>query len=469
MTVNTMTPTVTAPTAEPMRSAWTAYGHAWARTPGRALYLILAFVLAMTAVSVLAGLFWSGIGLLILIVGLPIVVLSLLVARGFGLAERYLLRLTGLAEIAEPEWNRDAQQSTGFWATLIRPLRNGHYWTYLLYGMIISPIVSTITFALTTVWLSAGLGGLTYWFWASFIPRGDGAGEWGQYVSAAMPWLFGGWSSWAVEVVLYLIAGVIFTITLPWVMSGLSRAQHSIARALLGRWPSDDLAAEARAEAAARASAVQAESAGLRRLERDIHDGPQQRLVRLQLDLAALERRAEAGDTDAAAELAREARGHAKTALDELRALSSGVAPPLLQDRGLAAALAAVAAGSALPVTVEVDASVDEVVPPEIARTVYFIVAEVLTNAVKHSGASAATLKVALRTGEVPPMLDVWVVDNGRGGAHLAPGHGLEGLRDRVAGLRGVLVVESPPDGPTTIGAHIPLGSASSAPAAVGE
>ena len=468
MTVNIMTPTVTAPTAEPMRTAWTAYGHAWARTPGRALYLILAFVLAMTAVSVLAGLFWSGIGLLILVVGLPIVVLSLLVARGFGLAERYLLRLTGLPEITEPEWNRDAHESTGFWSTLTRPLRNGHYWTSLLYGMIVSPVVSTVTFALTTLWLSVSLGGLTYWFWASFIPRGDGTGEWGQYVSAALPWLFGGWSSWAVEVVLYLVAGLIFTVTLPWVMSGLSRAQHSIARALLGRWPSDDLATEARAEAVARTSAVQAESAGLRRLERDIHDGPQQRLVRLQLDLAALERRAEAGDTDAAADLAREARGHAKAALDELRALSSGVAPPLLQDRGLAAALTAVAAGNALPITVDVDAQVDDVVSPEIARTVYFVVAELLTNAVKHSGASAATLKVALRTDDVPPMLDIWVVDNGRGGAHLAPGHGLEGLRDRVAGLRGVLIVESPLGGPTTIGCHIPLASPSAPPAGVG-
>ena len=121
MTVNTMTPTVPAPTAEPMRSAWTAYGDAWARTPGRALYLILAFGLAMTAVSVLAGLFWAGVGLLILIVGLPIVVLSLFVARGFGLAERYLLWLTGLPEIVEPEWNRHANEITGFWSTLTKP------------------------------------------------------------------------------------------------------------------------------------------------------------------------------------------------------------------------------------------------------------------------------------------------------------------------------------------------------------
>ena len=113
---------------------------------------------------------------------------------------------------------------------------------------------------------------------------------------------------------------------------------------MLGRWNSDELAAEVRAEAAARGAAVHAEDVALRRLERDIHDGPQQRLVRLQMDLAALERRAESGDADAAAELAREAQVHAKAALDELRALSSGVAPPLLQDRGLSAALDALVA-----------------------------------------------------------------------------------------------------------------------------
>jgi signal transduction histidine kinase len=425
-------------------------------TPGRALYLILAFILAMTAVGVLSGLFWTGVGLFILVIGLPLVVLALFVARGFGVADRYLLHLTGLPEIPEPEWDRDATPATGFWATLVRPLRNGHYWTYLLHGLVVSPIVSTITFALTTVWLAMSLGGPTYWFWASFIPR-TRSGTWGDDVAAAVPWLFGGWTSWAVEVVLYLVAGLLFAVTLPWVMAGLARAQHAIALGLLGRWTSDDLAAEARAEATARTAAVHAESTGLRRLERDIHDGPQQRLVRLQMDLAALERRAASGDTEAAAELAREARTHAKAALDELRALSSGVAPPLLQDRGLAAALSALAAASALPVSVEVDPDVDRIVPPEVSRTVYFVVAELLTNAVKHAGASAATLRVALRSADKPPMLDVWVVDNGRGGAHLAPGHGLDGLRERLAGLRGVLVVESPLGGPTTTGAHIPL------------
>ncbi|WP_426319670.1 sensor histidine kinase [Microbacterium sp. E-13] len=437
---------------------WHSYGRAWARTPGSALYLLAVFVLAMVSVSVLASLFWTGVGLLIVVIGLPLVVLTLLIARGFGVADRFLLLLTGLPEVTEPEWNRDTPDATGFWMTLTRPLRNAHYWVYLAHGMIVSPIISTISFALTTVWLSVGLGGLTYWFWGAFIPRGEG-GDWGQYVADAVPWLFGGWSGWAVEVTLYLIAGIVFTITMPWVLGGLARGHHGVAKGMLGRWSSDTLAAEVRAEAAARGAAVHAEDVALRRLERDIHDGPQQRLVRLQMDLAALERRAEAGDTDAAAELAREARGHAKAALDDLRALSSGVAPPLLQDRGLAAALDALATGSPLWVQTEVDPAIDRVVSQEAARTVYFVVAELMTNVVKHSGATGATLRTALRRNAAGTAthLDVWVVDNGRGGAVVTSGHGLEGLRERVAGLRGEFTVTSPVGGPTSVGAHIPL------------
>jgi signal transduction histidine kinase len=437
---------------------WADYGRAWTRTPGSAVYLLAVFVLAMVSVSVLASLFWTGVGLLVLIVGLPIVVGTLFVARGFGLADRAMLWLTGLPQIVEPEWNRDKPGTGGFWMTLTRPIRNAHYWLYLVHGMIVNPVISTISFALTTVWLSVGLGGLTYWIWGAFIPRGDG-GEWGRYVADAMPWMFGGWSSWTVEVTLYLLAGIVFTFTMPWVLGGLARGHHAVAQGMLGRWRSDDLAAEVRAEAAARGAAVHAEDVALRRLERDIHDGPQQRLVRLQLDLAALERRAESGDADAAAELAREARGHAKAALDELRALSSGVAPPLLQDRGLAAALSAVAATTPLVVHTDIDPAIDAVTSPEVARTVYFVVAELFTNVVKHAGATAVTLKASLRlsVSGVPSMLDVRVVDNGRGGASYAVGHGLEGLRERVAGLRGMLVVDSPVGGPTSIGAHVPL------------
>ena len=467
MTVTTTEPAPLQPDASrPVTGFWASYGRAWIRTPGSALYLLAVFVLAMISISVLAPLFWTSVGLLVILIGLPLGVLTLLIARGFGVADRFLLLLTGLPEIEEPEWNRDRSDSTGFWMTLTRPIRNAHYWLYLVHGMIVNPIISTISFALTTVWLSVGLGGLTYWFWGSFIPRGgnDGSdGQWGDFVADYLPWLFGGWSGWAVEVILYLLAGILFTATMPWVLGGLARGHHAVAKGMLGRWNSDELAAEVRAESAARSAAVHAEDVALRRLERDIHDGPQQRLVRLQMDLAALERRAEAGDADAAAELAREARGHAKAALDELRALSSGVAPPLLQDRGLAAALDALAAGSPLWAQVEIDPAIDRAVSQEVARTVYFVVAELMTNAVKHSGASAVTVRASLRRNAAgaPTHLDVWVVDNGRGGAVITTGHGLEGLRERVAGLRGMLVVTSPAGGPTSVGAHIPLAVAS--------
>ncbi|HEX5858923.1 MAG TPA: sensor domain-containing protein [Microbacterium sp.] len=440
-------------------AAWPGYGTLWKRTPGSAVYLLAIFVVAVVSITVLASLFWTGVGLLAIVIGLPIVVGALLAARGFGVADRYLLRLTGQEPIAEPAWNRDRTDASGFWATLTRPLRNGHYWLYLLHGMIVSPIISTITFALTVAWLSIALGGLTYWFWGIFIPRGDSAGVWGDNVAEALPWLFGGIAPQAVEVVLYLIAGIVCAVTLPWVLNALAWVHHAVAKGMLGPWRTDALVQEVRAEASARGAAVHAEDVSLRRLERDIHDGPQQRLVRLQMDLAALERRAEAGDTDSLARLAQEARGQAKAALDELRALSSGVAPPLLQDRGLAAALAALASESPLAVATEIDPAVDAAVGPDVARNVYFVVAELLTNAVKHSGASGVALKAALRapTATSPSMLDVWVVDNGAGGAHLSPGHGLEGLRDRVHGLRGVLIVASPLGGPTTVGAHIPL------------
>jgi signal transduction histidine kinase len=445
--------TVTAAPADHSRG-WTAYGRAWARTPGTAVYLLVVFPLAIIALSVLITLFATGLGLIVLVVGLPMIWLALMVARGFGIADRFLLGLTGRERIPEPDWTRPADGRRGFWIALVRPFGNGHYWSSLVHGAIVSPIVSTVTFVLTVTWLATALGGLTFWFWGGFIPRDgeSGGAVWGGYVSDALPWLFGGWSAWTVEVVLYLVAGVLFAATMPWMLGGLATAHHAIARGMLGRWPSDDLAVELRAEASARGAAVRAEDADLRRLERDIHDGPQQRLLRIQLDADALERRIAEGDTDAAARLARETREHAQSALDELRALSRGVAPPLLQDRGLAAALGALAVVNSVPVAADIAPSVDGV-PPEVARSVYFAVAELLANATKHAGASHVTLTAA----RSDALLSVTVADDGRGGATERSGHGLAGIRGRIDGLRGGVTVESPAGGPTRVTLTVPL------------
>jgi signal transduction histidine kinase len=256
--------------------------------------------------------------------------------------------------------------------------------------------------------------------------------------------------------VFQFIVGLIFLATLPFVFRGLTLLHDVVARGVLGAWRSEALEVEVAQLAASRGAAVQAEDASLRRLERDIHDGPQQRLVRLQMDLATIERRLER-DPESARTLLGEARDQARETLDELRALSRGFAPPILQDRGLAVALESLAMRSPVPVTVEIELA-GRALPAPIERNAYFIAAELLTNAAKHADATAIRLRVGTRDeGVAGHWIDLWVTDNGHGGATPAPGHGLAGLEERVQGLRGMLVIDSPVGGPTTIGAHVPF------------
>jgi signal transduction histidine kinase len=431
----------------------TSYLARWRRVPGTSLYLLTGFVLALVALVVVVALFAAGAALLVLVAGVPIVVGSLLAARAFGAADRAALRLSALPPILAPA--APPSDGAGVWRRMWAVLRDPHGWTALLHAVIVWPVLATVTFSIMITWWAGALGGPTYWFWSRFLPDDD---DWGAVVADAVPWLFGGWAGSAVENVLYLVGGLVLAATMPLVIPALARAHHAAAAALVGRWASDDAVEEARAEASARASAVAAEDQSLRRLERDIHDGPQQRLVRLQFDLAALERRAASGDADAVATLARDAQGHAKAALDELRALASGVAPPLLQDRGLAAALEALAASATVPTRVDADEALDVSVAPEVARTAYFVAAELLTNTAKHAGASAATLSARVVDGRAGGRaLEVRVADDGRGGAQPVPGHGLAGLGERVAGLRGTLTVDSPSGGPTDIRVLLPL------------
>jgi signal transduction histidine kinase len=431
--------------------SWLAsYLTLWRAVPGSLAYLIGGFVLSMVAISVLSSVFFSGVGMVILVIGIPIIVGSLYAARGFGMADRALLPLTGLPAIAEPQW--PTVPADAHWSTkLLAPMKSGHYWSYLLHTMIVAPILATMTFSVAITWAATALGGLTFWLWAWALPQNTATvGDW---IARGLG-VTGGAN--IVEAVFYLILGVVSGVTLPWVLRGLSRFHHGLASALLGRWPSDDLAAEVRQESAARVAALQAEDSAMRRLERDLHDGPQQRLVRLQMDLAAVERRVAAGQTDEAVAITKEAQTQAKAALEELRALSRGVAPPLLQDRGLTAALTQLGQDSPLTVTTTLDPAIDEVVPADTARALYFVVAELLTNAAKHSGGRSVELTGNLRYDE-PQRLRMTVTDDGHGGATLVDGHGLAGLRERLAGLRGQLTVESPEGGPTRVEVTVPL------------
>jgi signal transduction histidine kinase len=433
------------------------YGGLWAAVPRELGYLLLGFPIAIVGFTVLVTLFSTGASLLVIVVGLVLVVAALYTARGFGTLELVRLGWAGRGEIRRPNWEAASPAGDGPWRPFFAPFLDGHYWLYLLHGMVVAPIVSLFSWVVTIVWLAVGLGGVTSWFWAMFIPVGDRdvwPVEW--FLDRVAPGAFD-IDPLVAESIAQFVLGAIFLLTLPLVTAGLTWIHDQVGRGMLGAWRSEALERQVQQLAASRGAAVQAEDAALRRLERDIHDGPQQRLVRLQMDLAAIERKLDA-DPDAARVLLGEARDQARDTLDELRALSRGFAPPLLQDRGLASALESLAGRSPVPVTLELDVPTGDGLPAAIERNAYFIAAELLTNAAKHSGASAIRLRLATRdTGASGHWLDLWVTDNGHGGAAPVAGHGLAGLDERVRGLGGMLVVDSPAGGPTVIGAHFPF------------
>jgi signal transduction histidine kinase len=209
--------------------------------------------------------------------------------------------------------------------------------------------------------------------------------------------------------------------------------------------------AEARAEL--KASRVRILEAGVterRRLERNLHDGAQQRLVAIAVQLRVLEKRL--GDPEQAVTMLRGAAAELEQALAELRELARGLHPAVLADRGLAPALETLTSRSPLPVTLEGVPEGRLAEPLEAAA--YFVVAESLTNAVKHAEASELRVRMATEDGE----LRVDITDDGRGGADPASGGtGLRGLADRVEALGGRLSIESPPGRGTTVRAALPL------------
>jgi PAS domain S-box-containing protein len=202
---------------------------------------------------------------------------------------------------------------------------------------------------------------------------------------------------------------------------------------------------------ASRARIVQATDAERRRLERDLHDGAQQRLVALSLSLRLIRSQIEAAPQDAA-ELLDEAVEELSGATAELRELARGIHPAILTDRGLDAALKALAARAPLPVSVESDVGADGRLPAPVEAAAYFVAAEALTNVARYAQATRAQVRVVRGASTVT----VDVRDDGAGGADPAAGSGLRGLSDRIAALDGVLEVASPPGGGTVVKAAIP-------------
>ena len=463
---------MTAPTETPRRAGYRAL---WRRVPQELLFLLLTLPVVVIALTVLSTVFFTGIGLLAVVVGIVAVVAALYLARGFGTLELARLRWAGQPAVTPPRWEAPGEPSSTVRA-LLGPLVDGHYWLYLLHGMVVNFLLGLVSWVVTVVWLAVGLGGVSYWLWGRLLPEGRNE----DLHALILDWMLPGTTfpidPLLAESLLQLVLGILFLLTLPYLTHAFTRLHQFAARGMLGAWRSEALQREVADLSASRGAAVSAEDQSLRRLERDIHDGPQQRLVRLQMDLASAERKL-ATDPDAARTLIAEARQQAHDTLDELRALSRGLVPPILQDRGLLAGLESLAARSTIPVRLELPVDPALRLPSEIERSAYFVAAELLTNAAKHSRATGIRLHLALRTvpedgsaggtgstgstgTAVATWLDLWAIDDGIGGARLIDAHGLQGLDERLRGLRGVLSVRSPEGGPTAIGAHIPLPAA---------
>jgi len=228
--------------------------------------------------------------------------------------------------------------------------------------------------------------------------------------------------------------------------------QVALARALLGPTAEEEHRTEVARLETQRGAAVDSAESERRRIERDLHDGAQQRLVALAAGLGAAKEKLEV-DPDEGRRMVAEAHDEAKAALKEIRDLVRGIHPVILEDRGLDAALSAVVARSPIPVVLDVQLAGR--LPPAVESAAYFVVTEALTNVAKHAGATRAHVSIAQAAGR----LVVEIRDNGVGGADPERGSGLRGLRHRVNGLGGALYVVSPPGGPTTISVEVPCGS----------
>lgn len=432
MTTETLAPPPVAapphPRARLVRQALVDSGYALLSLPVG----VLAFVLVVTGLA-------TGAGLVVVWIGVAVLAATLLAARGLATFERSQLPAVLGRPVPRPAY---LVPDGGRVRRLLTPLRDPQSWLDALHAVLRLPL-AVLAFTVTvTVWALA-LGGITYglWDWALPDPSTDPD-------NTDLLELLGLQSSAGLRILLYTAIGLLAAVLLPAAVRAVALLHAQLGRALL----TSRAAAQAEIGRLSRGrdAAVAAEAVALRRLERDIHDGPQQHLVRLGMDLSRAQRQLDRDPAAARTTLA-EAGVLAREALEELRALSRGIAPPVLADRGLAAALAAVAARSPVPVELAVDLP-EERLTPVTENTAYFVVSEALANVAKHSG--ARTCRVAV--GRAGDRLRVVVEDDGVGGALPVPGHGLAGLADRLRAVDGELTVDSPPGGPTRTVAELP-------------
>ncbi|MBT2229908.1 sensor domain-containing protein [Nonomuraea sp. NEAU-A123] len=400
-------------------------------------YTLVGFPTAVIAFVLLVAGMAAGVSTTIVWIGVPLLAGTLMIARGFADAERGWLSDVLKRPPVRPRY-KPAPAGAGRFRRLVNPMTSGQSWLDLLHGIINFPL-AIVSFVLTVVFWALPIAGLTYPLYGLITSRIPDNVE--------LPELLGIGRGYWVNSVFYVVLGLIGLLIMPIMTRGSALLRSGIGRALLTGVAElqeriDDLAE-------GRAAAVSAEANALRKLERDIHDGPQQRLVSLAMELSRAQRQM-SKDPDAAQATISSAITATRETLDELRALSRGIAPPILSDRGLAPALAALAGRCTIPV--DLDVQTVQRYQAAVENAIYFVVAETLTNVAKHSRATICTIQL-IRIGDI---LMLTIGDDGVGGAHVAKGHGLAGLADRLRAVDGELAVQSPDGGPTVIVAEVP-------------
>jgi signal transduction histidine kinase len=333
---------------------------------------------------------------------------------------------------------------------IVSCLKDSTAWRARLYLVLKFPL-GIASFVVAVTFLAYGIGGVTYALWRPFLPchtTSDGTCH--RAVGFTDSWQ----ADTPSRIALLSVAGLVIMLVAPWVIRGVVTLDRMAISALLG--PTARAARVAELERT-RAVAVDDSAATLRRIERDLHDGAQARLVAVAMNVGlAREKLAEGGDPNEATDLLEAAHTTAKQAIVELRDLARGIHPPVL-DAGLDAALATLVSHSAIPVRLVT--AIPERPDAAIETMSYFCAAELVTNVAKHSRAQNACVEVRTTGGR----LQMSVTDDGCGGARIAGGGGLAGLAERIATVDGRLTVDSPPGGPTAVTVDLPLHSAARA------
>ena len=411
------------------------------RHPGRIVrsagYVLTALPMAVIAFATMVAFIATTIGLApTFIFAVPVAWLGFAWSRLLGRVERNRTAALMNVRIANP-YRRPTAAS--WWGRLWERFRTtarlkeiGHHLARLF--------IDTCSFGLVYAVWPASLAMLTLPLWVNSLPGDSAQFYFFEITHGGAPW-----AAAAVGLLgLVLIA--------PWLTIGLAELQLRVASALLGPNPEAVHAAQVTRLETSRSAAVDSAEAERRRIERDLHDGAQQRLVALAANLGAAREKLD-DDPEGGQRLVAEAHEEAKAALREIRDLVRGIHPVILEDRGLDATLSAVVARSPVPVELDVDVATRP--PAAVESAAYFVVNEALANVARHAHATRAHVSIA-RAGD---RLVIEVRDNGQGGADPSRGTGLAGLRDRVAGMGGTIYVISPPGGPTTISVELPCGS----------